>query len=303
MNLKCPPPNSCSIDDQTAQTRINLYLNYKKPMLDKLIGYKNEITCIEYSPKIFLELLKRVADPVNPTMPTTPLYDGVRVYFATYCWDPNDCDGNACIPEDPASPTGDCRDNLTLIFVPTSNGGQDDISNCMIIKTHKSQEEIYVLPNPASSPKGKDVVSRWINNYQYGKRISLATEARFRTGNLGFEETKSLWYSLYVIQDLITYINCLLGDTPVLTSIELKPSAYISPETGLDSSKYQPYQLTLIFAFILGNPLVEGGPTKILYFGSKSKKEGLESGGGGSSDTGIPCPPATQCNGSNLPQG
>ncbi len=303
MSSKCTPPVSSSIEPALASARIKLYTDYKKPVLDRIIGYKNEISVIQYDPNVFLQLLNKITEPTSPVDPTEKLYDGMRVYFANYCYHPNDCDGNTCIPTDPSSATNDCRDNLTLIFVPTSlNSGDhlDDISNCIIIKKSDQGDEVFNLPNPATvGSKEKDTASRWIKNFQNGKGIALATDARFRTGNANFMETNSLWYSLEIIQDLIDYLTCLLTDNPPIKCVKIHIASFITPEES--PQKYPSFQLSLVFEFY--QPGVDKEKGQSIYFGSKSfaKMKGNNLGGG-DSDTGLPCPPSTACQGSGLPK-
>ena len=302
--MSCPHP-STQISRKEADERIQLFLDNKMPILSNCIEYKPELSSVSYHPKGFQALLKKL-DEVS-------YYDGVRIYFATYLYNPFDSDGALHIPEHPTDPNDNCIDNMGLIFVPTTEAykvvdGQrvkyhrDDIGSCWIIKG----EQVVTLRSPATAPgRQQDTASNWIGYYQHLKLDKLSANGRILTANDGFNDTKSIWYGKVDWghrsdnKGLLDYVTCLIRDSNPLKEVIVKFAVYPFPNVTVDPIEDFRYQLTLIFHFKQADEPFQGaGNTFFTFLKADRKKEGIL---GDDTDTGNPCPPNT-CDGSELPQ-
>ena len=291
-----PCKSSCEVDPKNAQDRIDIFTNLKKKVLDPFAPDKNENDHIPVSLTQFLALLTRFADP-------TRKYTGMRMYFASYQKD----GAPAGIPD-----TQDGK--LILIFVPTMPGydigGYDDLSECWVIY----DTNLIHLPtriqggNPAS-----DLAYRWIRNYRDNRRRvanGLNDNGIAVTGNNNFVDTNCLWYQMPVIAGglvggrvdcgMIQYIKdrMAVGVPNPIDGMQISFGAY----TGADSIDGQPpyYQLTALFR------LHQATSKTFLSLGSVSggDKEGIRHHKhhlfDTDADTGLPCPPADPCSGSEF---
>lgn len=299
---------STHIGAEEADNRVQLYLDNKMPILSACIEYKNELRYITYKPKGFQNLLRILND--------VPYYDGIRIYFASYLYNPFDPEGNALIPGQPDNPNDDCTDHLALIFVPTTleeqeqeNGDikyihRDDINNCWIIKG----EEVKKLKSPPTSggnPR-RDTASSWIGYYQALKLPKLTKNGQMLTGNVKYGDAKSIWYGKkdWGHRDdnkgLLDYVTCLVNDTTnPLKDVIVRFAAYPFPAgQDFDPTTDPAYQLTLIFSFRQVSEPLEGSNNNFTFQAEDRKKDNFT---GGDTDTGNPCPPNT-CDGSELPK-
>jgi hypothetical protein len=206
---------------------------------------------------------------------------------------------------------------LTVIFVPTiinsnyAKGGDDDPSQCWWLY-NKIQ---YNFPKRDPAHPENDGANRWISNYRaykVGGPKGLRADGRKNSGNKKFEETNSIWYDMAYIKGqklsdgtidcgMIGYINDRLNSTTdQIDSLNVRFGGYDMSENS-DSFPY--YQLLVQFDFY------KQGTDKVFTFGSSNGEEFFRKKGldikkfrlaGGTTDTGLPCPPADSCNGTGF---
>jgi len=210
-------------------------------------------------------------------------YNGVRVYFICY---PNQKTGEQ-VHHNPTP--DDCKGQLGLLFVPTEPAsgptGKDDPEQYY----HLYKDKIMHLPAPKSVPKDEDYVTIWKEHYKESIVPTLRKDGQTCVGPK-YDETISLWYSMNSIaggggdSGLLAYIKCgeCFEPNPIIgLSVEF---ACFADKSDLTVFPY--YQLSLIFD--LQQKLDKKGPG--LAFGSNALP--LRDG---PADTGIPCPPESNC--------
>jgi hypothetical protein len=288
----------CEIDQATVTLRETNFANWKLPYLNQ--GQDNK--CIPVDPNNFLAMLNRFAQS------TSPAYNGMRVYFASGDLNDNNPSGL------PASQVG----KLIVIFVPTkanSNsalhpGGDDDPAQFWFLYNDvKNNVNInYNLP--------PEIAGRWINNYRNNLRGGTnGLNAHGRPGVTNFNDTGSIWYKMISIaggmvgsaQDcgIIGYISGRLGPgaTDPITSMTIAFGAYDTTEKPPFSqyyyyllSQFDFYQEKSNTHFSFGSSSGGEFVRKRHPFG-KDRKPLTD----GTTDTGLPCPPADSCNGALYP--
>jgi hypothetical protein len=245
----------------------------KKAVLDKCAPSQNQSPTIPISLAVFVRLLKKLA--------SKPEYNGIRVYFA--CYPDRPVKGGLVPPKQGGQ--------LTLLFVPTRPvagwvTGVDDPDQYYYLY----EDQLHHLPTPGTVDIDKDHVTSWISHYRNDRVNALQAD-----GGNGFTETCSLWYSMVSIKGgpgengLIKFIACMKAYKP---NPVIGLSVQLAAFTHDDPPKFPFYQLSLIF------DLVQEHDTKgsnLLAFGSGSLP--LRDN---PADTGIPCPPATNCPGSGF---
>jgi hypothetical protein len=276
MSTTTPPcvKPGCIIPSGTFQDRVTLFTKSKLPVLNGCGTVCHPSIPIGLKP--FLWLLKKFAD--------NPHYNGIRVYFGCF---PDNYPGDGPVPEEE-------KGQLTLLFVPTRAvagypTGADDTTKYYLLY----KDEHHHLPAPGSVNADKDFVDTLTFFYRKS-RLGKLNQDQNRPA--GFSETLSLWYDMNSIRHvgadpgLIKHIECLKNYKPnPLVGLDVKLGAFIQNDLRGFSQYY--YQLTLIFDLQQEHDL-HGEPTG---FGSVGVSNPLFSDS--PSDTGIPCPPATNCPG------
>ncbi|HET6253338.1 MAG TPA: hypothetical protein VFE32_04665 [Puia sp.] len=227
------------------------------------------------------------------------LYNGLRMYFAA--GDQNN--GN------PAGLPSEQVGKLTVIFVPTvansasatKGGGQDDPYQYWWLFNGTP----YNFPQMSSAPTDNDTAYRWISNYRTNKAnatngLTAYGRAPGHSGKPQFQETNSLWYNRTSIFGgpvgdqadcgIMGYIQTRIAS---ITSMTISFGAYGHKEIPPFTQYY--YQLLAQFDIKTAD--------ETLYFGSSTgakffEKKHMKPLTDGTTDTGLPCPPADPCNGS-----
>jgi hypothetical protein len=259
--MNCPPPVSDSIiPDDLAASRIDKFLNGKFNILnDWLQTVSPGATAsqsMQYAPGQFVYLVNLLA--------SIPNIFGVKVYFAVYFPQPP--------ATDPYLPNGMAY-LLTVIFAATD-------SNYIDTGDYFTIDPTQTLPTPSVKkfPDGR-IPQSWIDYYLQNNLPLLQADGQIT--NPDFLETKAIFYPLDYFMDWANIINCSgQPGNPVITGVDWSFATY------LDDEDY-PNQLGEVIALEEGDSM-------------NSKKEyGKEvslTGGGGSYDTGSPCPPDDVCN-------
>lgn len=209
-------------------------------------------------------------------------YSGIRVYYACY---PKE--------SDPDTPTGK-EGQLMILFVPTRLNNQQNVDDI---------ENIWIMDDSRIAHiNDVDVAEKWIRTYRNTVLIALESDGRLHTGQGNYRDTHSHWYSRKTIagdsptdKGLIGFIKCMKGvnqqDNPVV-AVDIVFAAF----SGLDTPDLPIHQLTTIFKL---RQLHDGVPIdgnidfkNTVSFGSVNEI---------GTDTGVPCPPAGNCDGSFFP--
>lgn len=280
------------IPEQLAKDRVDYYLDKKKVVMDGLLSYKDEVSQICYSVPAFLALMDKFVHG-----PRT--YSGVRTYFASHKWDPND-PGSIYIPSE-------LTDNLTIIYVPTytvtnPDGSviqQDDTDQCYII-FNNMPINLRRAVNPIA-----DTPANWIGHFR--KKLDVLNLDGIRsTNNPLFLETKSIWYSMSSLVSpdpnnigLLAFIQQLQQNGAV-KKITAKFACYIENDTFDERKLTVVYELTSVEKGLVSNWFF-GTPAASPSFGGSNAKAKLLSPGDPDADTGLPCPPEANCGGSGFP--
>lgn len=289
----------CEVDPKLALKRETNFLNWKAvPVLNTTAGGSENLD-IPVSPANFLNLLNTFVNS------TAPRYNGVRMYFAA-------CDQLVGSPPQlPASQVG----KLTVIFVPTiydANfgciGGVDDFTQCWWLYDTIA----FKFPPPDPAHPENDTVKRWIYNYRNNKRdnaLGLSVAGQKYLKNDYFEDTASIWYRMESIGgSAAAQQNCQVTSQDCgivgylrdrITSIDTMKIAFGAYDSSEKTATFPYYQMLAQFDFHqTGTPM-----NKYFILGSSSgelfckRKKMLYNG---TTDTGLPCPPAPPCNGSGF---
>jgi hypothetical protein len=161
---------------------------------------------------------------------------------------------------------------------------------------HLYNDDLVSLDAPGSVPAAQDYVKTWIGHYRTARINVLELDGK--SINPNFQETNSLWYSMDSIAGgdsdtgLLKFIACGRAYTPnPIVSLSADLACFLPT----DDPKFPNYQLSVVFNLNQKNDTPGHIP---LVFGSGSVLVELFP-----ADTGIPCPPATNCPGSGVPPG
>ncbi len=297
-NLQTPCDTTCEVDQTTALRREQNFGRWKVPILNgTCTGGENLFITISVAN--FLFVLSGFAAS------TSPKYNGVRVYFSA-----GDQDGG-----NPAGLPSDQVKKLCVLFVPTTydpnfpdigcTGGNDDWSQCWWLYDSTK----YKFPKPDPTQPAKNTAERWIYNYRNNKRggrNGLSSKGQIATGNSSFEDTCCVWYNMGSIGGstaadphcppvkkdcgIIGYVNDRLSTLDPMMNIAF--GAYDKTE---DSTNFHYYQIMSQFDFF-----DKTSKDKSFILGSSNgalfcKRVGIDFTG--TTDTGLPCPPAPPCSG------
>jgi hypothetical protein len=291
----CPPVRAV-IPGSLGNARVSAFENSSKfTTLDIITTYavgKNANLFYKLDLDIFLALLGRF---------NLAKYNGIRVYFACYSDKPLGSE-RRIVPTD-------MEGQLTLLFVPTKKGaglstGIDDPNEFWHFG---SDNQLTHLPAPGSVIPEEDFVNNWIANYREKRMVYLEQDGVRVTKNDHFQETRSHWYDMKTIAGdnttndigLLSFIRCarIPSATNPITELYIRFAAFVNSE----GKNFPEYQLTLIFHL---RQATDPPPTKgdvgltenAIIIGSIPLFIGVIP-----ADTGIPCPPATNCPGSSIP--
>jgi hypothetical protein len=282
----CKP--SCYVDQTLAKKREANFLSWKKPWLDGTCSGSNENIFFPVKPANFVSMLNDFAVS-GQSGNAGPAYNGMRMYFAS----PDQGSGS------PADMPPDQAGKLTVLFVPTKMnkaygdiGGDDDLNQCRWLYDQKA----YAIPG--------DVAKRWVFNYRGNKRCGMnGLDAHGPAQSFLFADTNSIWYKMATLAGttvgtpdcgMITYIQNGINDGSI-TGMQIAFGAYDTTESGI----FPVYQLLAQFDLLSGSKIHYLGSATTLSLTRRRHRTG-ELLFDGTADTGLPCPPATPCNGSGL---
>lgn len=279
------PPRELLIflPDRKASARIGNFVKFKHHALSTLIN-KPETLYIVYELQTAKSLFREVFK-LNP--------DGLRVYFASFkvVEDYENIDdpsfNNDLIPPG-------MEDNLTLIFAPTRKNQYDiqvDTKDYFITDPNGQIVNLKNYGDPF-------IASRWVRHFTEIKWPVLT--AIIQETEKDKYETKSILYDIKVIRDLKE--NFIDEQTPqTLPALAMYFATYHLHETEeRDIHKNnQSGKLTLVLSFL-------DKYRRFYYYQNKDENDPqvMAFGGGGSGDTGVPCPPPNPpqtCSGTSLP--
>jgi hypothetical protein len=234
-------------------------------------------------------------------------YNGVRVYFAA-----GDM-GNG----NPAGLLSTQVGMLTVIFVPTTpnpnylSGGDDDLSQCWWLYNNNTPYN-FPLRDPAHPEN--DIAKRWVFNYRNNKANApngLRAKGQQATGDQHYGETNSVWYTMTSIGGgtvggqpdcgIIGYLLSRMTGSNPIDSMKIAFGAY-------DKTENVPYYYQLLTQFDIHltgsapNTYLRLGPSTLKQYMLKRRRQGKAplTDGSNTTDTGLPCPPADSCPGSEF---
>lgn len=276
------PSSIMQVPDSIYQMRKNAFTKNKLPALDKHLpaGIHHPLGLINFSLGSFLSMMDTIMSQGT----------GMRVYFGAFC-KTEDTDDNACASSK--------ENRLIPIFVPTVESNlsttdgsyyhQDIISSYYIIDD-KTQTYKSIKASSAHA---------WANNY---KGILLADLNLTLPPGHADGDTKSLWYGNTFLKEWENDIVCQRSNNPGINQISVWWAAFEKDQNKkhafLNSNSFPATlpvngQMTLLFevpgATVLSLDARKAYIKKFLLKG-KVKYTPFAS-----YDTGVPCPPATNC--------
>lgn len=266
------------VENLKAIQRINLFSSSTKQKLftdwiannASTIPANQELSKVEYTVDQFNSLVKKL------DLPNTAF---IRIYFANQL---NNVESKAYFQPNHELQT-------SLIFAPVNNT-KGDIGT--YYTANSSNNDIVLIDNKTT------VTSDWIASFA-AKANAWKKNSNHPTQSQGSVETTSLLYGSNVLADWSCLINCSQSGIMKVAKIQFNFAAFIPNADIFHSSNGNnialDYQLTLIVRFLDSNGNIIDFPSYEWFKRNQPKKKFPFT----DYDTGVPCPPAENCDPNN----
>lgn len=282
---QCPTPcprSNMQIGDPIYQVRKDAFKKNKLSALDKHLptGMHHPLGLTNFSLVSFLSMLETIMKQGT----------GMRVYFGAFC-KTDDPDDNAC--------ASGKENQLIPIFVPTVESNLSTVDG-----SYYHQDIIpsyYIIDDKTQTYKSIKASSAhaWVNNY---KGIILTDLNLTLLQGHADGDTKSLWYDNIFLKEWKDDIVCQRCTNPGINQISVwwaafekdqnKKHAFLNSNPSLTTLPVNG-QMTLLFE--VPGATVLTLDARMAYIEKFLLKGKVKYNLFASYDTGVPCPPATNC--------